>query len=398
MLSVTVVDKMKALSYIILSFCLFLVSCVGNKKQTNQGPASEIELDIEEVFFPASEVLNLKSYHLSSSFHDDSLNLLYGYNYKLHALDCVDINQRTISEMTLSDQGESAIMHRVCGLFVQNPDSIWLYDDAQRVFLLNGKGEVLRIVDLRESLKEGEQVLINSNYAMSTARLYYDRDSNSLLYGVKDFSTSPTSFKVRETFLNDAISSIDYSLRASVVVPDISGGDYANMSDPNINFADGKIVYNYPVESHIYIIDRRSRKSEIIVADSRYTKNVAGKCESKQDYSKWERHSVENPHFYDVMYLSALGIYARLHLSEGEFDTTKSLLDLESSRDLYLTLFDKDFTLLGEEKLPSRRYSYFTGWGAINDGLVIFVDNILDKNEKTEELAFDIVRLQQDIK
>ena len=125
---------------------------------------------------------------------------------------------------------------------------------------------------------------------------------------------------------------------------------------------------------------------------------MAGKCESKRDYSKWERHSVENPHFYDVMYLSALGIYARLHLSEGEFDTTKSLLDLESGRDLYLTLFDRDFTLLGEDKLPSRRYSYFTGWGAINDGLVIFVDNILDKNEKTEELAFDIVRLQQDIK
>ena len=387
--SVTVVDKMKALSYIILLFCLFLVSCTGNKKQTNQESTSEIELDIEEVLFPVSEVLNLKSYHLSSAFHGDSLNLLYGYNYKLHALDCVDINQHTISEITLSDQGESAIMRRVCGLFVQTPDSIWLYDDTQRAFLLNDKGEVLRIVDLRESLKEGEQVLINSNYAMSTARLYYDGDSNSLLYGVKDFSTSPASFKVRETFLNDAISSIDYPLQASVVVPDVSEGDYANMSDPNINFADGKIVY---------IIDRGNRKSEVIVADSHYTKNVAGKCESKRDYSKWERHSVENPHFYDVMYLSALGIYARLHLSEGEFDTTKSLLDLESGRDLYLTLFDRDFTLLGEEKLPSRRYSYFTGWGAINDGLVIFVDNILDKNEKTEELAFDIVRLQQDIK
>ncbi|RHE92951.1 DUF4221 family protein [Bacteroides intestinalis] len=395
MLLVIAADRMKVSFYMIISICLLLVSCSGNKKQTMQKSMHEIKLDIEEVLCPVSEVLNLKSYHLSSAFHNDSLNLLYGYNYKSHALDCIDMLHHTISEIVLSDQGESAIMHRVCGLFVQAPDSIWLYDDTQRIFLLNSVGQVLKVINLQNELKEGEQVLINSNHAMSTARLYYDKGHNSLLYGVKDFSSSPISFKVRETFLSDTISSMDYPLQASVVIPDVGEGDYANMSDPNINFTEQKIMYNYPVESHIYVMDRDSKKTEVINADSRNTKNVAGKCESKQDYSKWERHGIENPHFYDVMYLPVSDMYARLHLGEEEFDATRDLLELESSRSLYLTLFDKDFILMDEKKLPSHRYSYFTGWGAISDGIVIYVDNILDKNEKTEELAFDIIRLKQ---
>ena len=142
-------------------------------------------------------------------------------------------------------------------------------------------------------------------------------------------------------------------------------------------------------------MDRKSGEQKVFEADSRFTKNVAEKCESG-NYEQWERHNIENPHFYDLMYLPQTGMYARLHLGGIEFDATRDILNLMDDRDLYLTFFDKDFVVVGEAKLPSHRYNYFTGWMETNDGVALFVDNSLDENEKTEELVLDIVRLQAD--
>ena len=191
---------MKYRTFIILPVLLFLFSCSGTKKQNTDEPANAMELKTEDILFPASEVLNLKSYYLSATFLNDSLNLLYGYNYKSHALDCIDLNRRQLSQIPLSREGESAVMRDMCGLYIQAPDSIWLYDGSQRILLINSQGKLLKAVDLRQDLKESEQVLINTNHAMSTAHLFYDRKHNSLLYGIKDFSTSPISFRVRKLF------------------------------------------------------------------------------------------------------------------------------------------------------------------------------------------------------
>jgi hypothetical protein len=55
-----------------------------------------------------------------------------------------------------------------------------------------------------------------------------------------------------------------------------------------------KIIYNYPVESHLYTIDREDMQRSVIQAESRYTQNIAGKCSSRTDYTKWELHGLEN--------------------------------------------------------------------------------------------------------
>ena len=49
-------------------------------------------------------------------------------------------------------------------------------------------------------------------------------------------------------------------------------------------------------------------------ADSDYTSNKAQKCKSKTDYTEWQRHGFENPHFFDIMYLPTCDMYARLHV------------------------------------------------------------------------------------
>lgn len=179
-------------------------------------------------------------------------------------------------------------------------------------------------------------------------------------------------------------------MQASLADKDVSSG-YANMNNAvNIAFHDSLIVYNYPIESHIYVLNRLTGSFRALEADSRYTKNCAEKCLSK-DYSLWERHQIENPHFFDVMYLSEVGIYARLHLGGVAYRQDTDLGQLSDSRSLYVSFYDTDFHKLGEQMLPERRYSYYTGWCGMNDGILLFVDNALADYDFSEDLYVDKV-------
>lgn len=246
--------------------------------------------------------------------------MLYGYNYKIHGLDCFNLKNMQSSQITFLGDGNSAVVRPVTGVYVQSLDSIWIYDGSQRALLLDRQGQLLNAVNLRDGLTSDEQVLIDCNFAISTSKLYYDEQHKSLLYGIQDTSTSPYSFKVREVFLNGSFPPVMYLLQSSVSVSDVSGGDYGNMNGINISFSDDDILYNYPVESHVYVLDRRTKQTKVVDADSRFTKNVAGKCRSRSDYSQWIRHAVENPHFYDIIYLPEREMYVRLHLGEHTFE------------------------------------------------------------------------------
>lgn len=389
-----IVSRMNFRSYFLLLACFFfLVSCqfAGNKKEI--GHEEGVKLDVKEVVIPPSDVLNLKSYYLSFVYQADSLQMLYGYNYKIHGLDCFNLKNMQSSQITFSGDGNSAVVRPVTGLYIQSLDSIWVYDGSQRALLMDRQGQLLNAVDLRDGLTSNEQVMIDCNFAISTSKLYYDGQHKSLLYGILDTSTSPYSFKVREVFLGGSFPPVTYLLQSSVSVSDVSGGDYGNMNGINISFSDDDILYNYPVESHVYVLDRRTKQTKVVDADSRFTKNVAGKCRSRSDYSQWIRHAVENPHFYDVMYLPEKEMYARLHLGEHTFDATIDADALMDDRKLYLTLFDKEFNVVSECSLATHRYNYYTAWTATRKGVLVFVDNLMSSAIKTDKLEMDIIEM-----
>lgn len=389
-----IVSRMNFRSYFLLLACFFfLVSCqfAGNKKEI--GHEEGVKLDVKEVVIPPSDVLNLKSYYLSFVYQADSLQMLYGYNYKIHGLDCFNLKNMQSSQITFSGDGNSAVVRPVTGLYIQSLDSIWVYDGSQRALLMDRQGQLLNAVDLRDGLTSNEQVMIDCNFAISTSKLYYDGQHKSLLYGILDTSTSPYSFKVREVFLGGSFPPVTYLLQSSVSVSDVSGGDYGNMNGINISFSDDDILYNYPVESHVYVLDRRTKQTKVVDADSRFTKNVAGKCRSRSDYSQWIRHAVENPHFYDVMYLPEKEMYARLHLGEHTFDATIDADALMDDRNLYLTLFDKEFNVVSECSLATHRYNYYTAWAAMRKGVLVFVDNLMSSAIKTDKLEMDIIEM-----
>ena len=377
---------MKSLKFIFFILIAFLASCMEQKSQ-NKIKNNIVEVEVEEMKFPPQTVLQLKSYYLSSAVHTDSADFLIGYNYRLHSLDYMNLQSKEVTQTILSDEGPDAVIS-LTGLYANSLDSIWMSDESERVFLLDNAGQIKTTVNLKEYLQDTEQLLINTNHAMFTSHLYYNEIRQSLMFLVKKMASQ--TFVVRELFLDKGKDAIDYELEPSRIIPDITSG-YAFINAPNVNFTTTDIIYNYPLESSVYTLDIQTGERKYVPAQSQYTENIVERVEPGTDYSTIEKCRIQNPHFFDVMYIPKLKKYVRLHLGGVDFDEKRGRDELMNDRILYLMIFDEKMKVLGESKLLEHRYNNFTGWSVSYNGVALFVDNILDEEDDTEDLAIDVI-------
>ena len=377
---------MKSLKFIFFILIAFLASCMEQKSQ-NKIKNNIVEVEVEEMKFPPQTVLQLKSYYLSSAVHTDSADFLIGYNYRLHSLDYMNLQSKEVTQTILSDEGPDAVIS-LTGLYANSLDSIWMSDESERVFLLDNAGQIKTTVNLKEYLQDTEQLLINTNHAMFTSHLYYNEIRQSLMFLLKKMASQ--TFVVRELFLDKGKDAIDYELEPSRIIPDITSG-YAFINAPNVNFTTTDIIYNYPFESSVYTLDIQTGERKYVPAQSQYTENIVERVEPGTDYSTIEKCRIQNPHFFDVMYIPKLKKYVRLHLGGVDFDEKRGRDELMNDRILYLMIFDEKMKVLGESKLLEHRYNNFTGWSVSYNGVALFVDNILDEEDDTEDLAIDVI-------
>lgn len=372
--------------FLVIPFFAFM-SCTGQKSDSkidNDAVATEVE----EIKFPTQKALQLKSYYLSSPIHTDSADFLVSYNYRSHSLDYINLKSKLITQTILLREGPNALT-RLTGIYAHTLDSIWVSDESERIFLIDNTGEIKNTVNLKENLRETEQILINTNHAMYTSRLHYNKVRQSLMFLVKNLSSK--TFVVRELFVDKEKEAINYELSPSKIIPDMSVG-YTFMDAPNVNFTNENIIYNYPVESSIYTLNIQTKERKSIMANSRYTANIVEKVEAGIDYPSLEKCRIQNPHFFDVMYIPKLKTYARLHLGGIAHDEKREMNQLMNDRTLHLMLFNEKMERIGETKLAEHRYNNFTGWSISYNGIALFVDNILDEENDTEELIVDMVR------
>lgn len=364
------------------------MSCTGQKKGEIVVDNNKVGIQVEEIIFPPQNILQLKSYYLSSFVHQDSINALVGYNYRLHSLDYINLKTKRVTQTQLSDEGPNAIT-RLSGIYANTLDSVWVTDESEYAYLLDSTGVIKKTVNFKKYMDKSEQLFINTNYAMHTSHLYYNNARQSLMFLVKNLLSN--TFGVKEVFIDDSEKkSITYKLLPSKIVTELNK-DYVYMNAPNVNFVGENIIYNYPVESSVYTLNILTNERNYYLGKSCYTSNVVKKCTSPENYSALEKHRIENPHFYDVMYIPKFKIYARLHVDKVEFDAKKSFDNLINDRDLYLMLFNDNFSKICEVKLLKRRYNYFTGWSASYGGIILFVDNALDEHNSTDDLIMDLI-------
>lgn len=374
---------MRLFSCFFLISISFIMSSCGNRKVDVQCLTLQRDSLYSTVrhvrISPLADILELKSYYITSFMNCDSINGIVAYNYRLHSLDLIDVVGKGISSITLQKEGPDGIPGRISGICPVSKDSIWLYDGIA-MYLVDGMGHVYDKINFQDK----ENIIIETNYAMCTARFSYNKENTSLLY-----LTERDSFSIEEYDVRNKCIINKYPLSYPLVNPD---GEqvYGDMYHPNVNFAEEKIIYNYPYESSIYVLDMNSGEQSVITANSAFTSNIADKCTSN-GYSVWERHRIENIHFFDVMYLPESQLFVRLHQSGVVFDARQPILSVLDGKSLYMSVFDKEFHTMGELKLEDRRYSLFTGWCALANSLLLFDDNSLSDSVDYDMLNVDIV-------
>lgn len=369
-------------------------SCSNKEKSIKREVLNRINISTEEIKFSPSEILNAEAYNVSSSCLIDSDIWVVGYNRHLHSLDFIKPDTKEIFQTGLEEEGDASII-RPISIHAHNLDSIWIYDQTGQLTLMDHKGHIRQKENLnKQTNNSNEKVMINTNHAMYTSKLYYNKKRGSLFYIVK----RDDLFYAKECFLNDKDSIKYYPLALPYTTDKKISSNFGNMDGVNATFTDDWIIYNYPIESVFYVFNILTGENKLVESYSAYTQNTVKPFTAVNDYFKWERHGLENPHFYEIMYVPKYKMYMQLHLKETEFNQSKSILELSDSRELYLICWDESFQFLCEIMLPNHRYNYYTGWCGIYDGLLLYVNNSTSQEMVDGLLTIDIIRPQLKVK
>lgn len=317
-----------------------------------------------------------QTYPFSQSLTGEKGNEIVVYDDREHAL-IYFRDSVLLRHIQLSQHGVNAVSARVQSFLPVNDDSIWVYDQVA-FYLINGSGEVIA------KHKDEEYVFAGSNYAMHTAHMGW-QDNGILLYP----TTDGKSFKIKM-----------YDYRKSEIVNEIKftypscnpngNKKYPYMDCPNVTFARNKVIYNFPYEKNIHVIDLLTEDIREYSIQSVFAKESLKPYGEDGNSADWMRYNWSNNHFYEVSYLPALDIYVRPMLGGSDMKRYGNSGSVVDARKLYLSFFDSQFNTIGEMELQEHRYSNFHGWCSLSDGMAVYVDNLLGGNH--EELVYDVIK------
>jgi hypothetical protein len=369
-----------------LLFILLSLSCKREVSLIENVYGDPVSLFSTKVDIPIDSV-TINSYDRLSTYTHNNDNYILAYNYKTHALDNFNVNKQTVSHIGLMPEGSDGI-NEIQGFHAHSADSIWIYG-TNIISLIDSMGRVKERINI-PSLNNDVPLVI-TNFSICTSKLFYNSDRNSLFFLTLSVKDGKSVFFVTE------LSLPDHSIKrypVNAITEKDFRNDYGWKQAPNVTYTNNAIIYNFPVESNIYVINIESGKTSVHGGKSRYTSNEVSKLKTNFDMSEGERHINGNVHFFDILYDPLKNIYYRLHLDGIEYNARTDFRTLYLSKDIYLMVYNERFEVINETKLDSRKYNYFNCWGMLSKGLFIAKDNALNNDTDFEQFQIDIFNIK----
>ena len=368
----------------LFTFC-FIFSCKENSSliDNNYGdPQSlhktEIDVSLDD------ECLN--SYTLHDSFVYNNDDYLLTYNYITRNFDVFNISKKTISyHIVLMPEGPNGILNPT-GVYVHSIDSIWVSTEDRNISLIDSTGIVKERIKIPVS---EETPLLMINFTICTSKLYYNATRNSLFYLTFSVENEKYSYNVHEYSLTNH-SVKKYPIRATY--DHDFRNSYGWKQFPNVTYNERSILYNFPIESNIYVIDLASEVMSVFGGKSSYTANSVSKLTMPYDFSQADRHLCENVHFFEVLYDPIKKVYYRLHFDRIDYDFSANVYPLLFSKNMYLTVFNDKLEVVDETKLDRNKYGIYSCWGVFSQGFFIGKDNPYFTDINYEQLQIDVFR------
>lgn len=352
------------LIYLFTGILLVTLSACTRTKDRVTIPQHILEIAyVADSISSRADVIDLDSYGLS--YLCPANNCVYAYNYKEHTIDVIDLNYNVMNNsIKLVMDGPNAVMHELYGLKVISPDTIAVYD-LNNICIMDGRGIVFDRIELPHDL----HVCIDCN-----AR------SNISDFKI-DFATNKVTFPAANRDGMNKYSVVEYDYKNHDVTRyyDLEGptskGNYGFMRYPNVSYNQNLIIYNYPFESDVYVLDSMKGESRRISVQRSLCADKIEQYSGKSiEAIGW--HGAENYFFSPLYYIPEREQYIQVVLGKTTLDHNSSLAKAYYDRPFYLTVFDNSFVRIGEIEINRHKYSPYAGWFHTLDGIAFYIDNV----------------------
>lgn len=364
-----------------VSFMLGFSACSGKSPSMYEysldGSTREAEVRTITVKSDSS-IVSLPSYGMSSYCHAD--NCIYAYNYKNHAIDILDFDSDSISRsISFVAKGPGAVMPNPQGLKVFSPDTIAVYDFTA-IKVMNGEGDIIRTI----KLDKGSAPFIMTNCRSNISEFSIDFANNTVLYPAMDLATRKKYEVIKYDFVNNTV--VDhFALDAPK-----REGNFGYMFYPNVTFNGNYVIYNYPFESRVNILDMATGLTRTVNPISSIAPGEVEEFKGESvNESGW--YGAENYFYSPLYYLQGSDCYVRVTLGRTDLDRTNNDCDKAYyDRPFYLTKFDRDFRPMAEYELTRHKYNPFGGWVPLYDSIAFYSDNMFNEPD-SQNVTLDLI-------
>ncbi len=328
----------------------------------------------------------LPSYDVFYVYSDPKKEYFYGYNRYYHTLDIFDLDELKFDfHIQLERQGPNGIGD-VEGFFILSKDSIFIFS---RHFLavMNHEGYFLTKIQLTKigDYKQFGELGVNPHFKAE----YIQKMGKFLLY-----SFYPEKMRLS----GPIITSLDFNSRKLYQLP-IYNSVYHDDVEGELGFItylnkfyvnDELLVYNFQYESNVYTYNLLTGEKKSYGGKSRFSPGLVTPV-NKKNPDHWERHAVENPHYFHILFDPLKKMYYRFHWGMVNYSDNgrfNSFID----KPLYLMIFNEKFEIIGEIKLPDYKYKLHS-WTITNNGILISKAHPMSKDLNENFLEFDLLNI-----
>lgn len=294
---------------------------------------------------------------------------------------------RLLKNIRLDFEGDNGV-GAIYGFHVCNPDSIYVASSNDRIYLVNGHGEIRNSIDYTHSPIDG-RAAGRADVGTERHLEIVERNNKLIVYtGLRgDWLTVDKQY-LNYQYLELEIDPGNNSLR---LLPMTYPKDYIDHGlkpfEASREYVNGKFVYSFASDHHIYItadhrsIVRKPAKSDFIGGFPALTKDM--------NPFSYRRYLEQNSFYRSIVYDRYRKVYYRF------CDLASNLMNIEGYRQHQsIIILDSDFNKIGEVRLPDRKFNttnYFVG----PDGLYLSNNTPYNSNFDKGKLSFTLLRLEE---
>ena len=334
--SVSIFHMMKSFVFLLIS--VFLFSCSG-KQTVNTDKLTVYDSISVSIDYPIlSQYIKLVPYSKGDTIY------VTGYNYFEHSIDFVNLGNGENFILSLQREGPDGVLPVQDYCFVENKI---VCKDESGVVTLAMDGRVLNRLPIKELTEPTDKYSVRPLGFSLSNYMYLNSRENKVFIPLSPIKKADAVHigKIYDVSLNRL------EFFPPCYPPEVI--DYTQylggLSIPDINmYGIGKIVYNFPFCSQVYLYNMETSQSEVFdIRSSTIYNNI--------DFEEWKgidaveksKKELYMPRFGRVYYSSTMKKFYRIHFAAKEEGVGKL-------RKTYLMIFDENANSIQEYLLPSQ--------------------------------------------